>query len=156
MMPRYRSPRVATASFLRAPQGAPREIREGLDDLRARWMRLRAVAAEGARQAEAEARRTAPWKDRTGQARARLRVYVHARDIASFAITFAHGVYYGKYLEYRWGGRFAILRPIADTWVPRIRDRMRNVFRRMPGQFSLRRTIDTSSAFDHGGRRWEP
>lgn len=154
MMPRYQPPRISSASFLRAPQGAPVELRNGLDDLRQRWLRLRQVAQQGAQQAEAQAKREAPWKDRTGQARARLRVYVLAQDVADFAIYFAHGVRYGKYLENGMGGRFSILRPIANVWVPRIRDRMRNVFRRVPGQFSLRRVIDTSSAFDPGGQRW--
>lgn len=55
-------------------------------------------------------KREAPWTDRTGEARRQLISQVVV-DGAQVSLYLAHGVEYGKYLELRWGGRYAIIGP---------------------------------------------
>lgn len=54
--------------------------------------------------------REAPWADRTGQARRELRaeVEVGGQKATLYLIS---GAPHGKYLELRWGGRYAIVSP---------------------------------------------
>jgi len=153
MMPRYRPPRWPTANFLssRAKRQPPTTLGaaavDALRDLQQRYNRVPAIGRQAAQEAEDWAKANAPWKDRSGAARANLSVDFidYGR---TYALRFAHGVYYGRFLEYRWGGRYAILRPAANIWVNRLRDRLRRLFRRTVGAFSLRSVIDTTSAFD--------
>lgn len=152
MMPGYRPPRWPTQRFLRAggTQSATRlgaAVVDQLADLNARYARVPAIGQALANEAEAYAKRAAPWKDRTGAARAALEVNFLQRGRV-YILQFAHGVYYGRFLEYRWGGRYAILRPTAAIYTSRLRDRLRRLFRRAAGAFSLRQVIDTSNAFD--------
>ena len=57
---------------------------------------------------EALMRRTATWRDRTGNARSGLVARVtHSPKVHT--ITFAHSVPYGIWLEVRWAGRYAVI-----------------------------------------------
>ena len=61
-------------------------------------------------QAISHMRSTAPWTDRTGAARAGLNADVQVAT-NSVALILYHSVPYGIYLETRWGGRYAVIRP---------------------------------------------
>jgi len=58
----------------------------------------------------AQMQREASWKDRSGDARRKLVAEVVVNG-AQVALYLAHGVPYGKFLELRWGGRYAIIGP---------------------------------------------
>jgi hypothetical protein len=70
-------------------------------------------------QVEAWMKHNAPWTDRTGNARQSLNHTVERGD-HEVALTLAHGVDYGIYLEERNGGHFAILRPAIDYWAQQV------------------------------------
>jgi hypothetical protein len=59
---------------------------------------------------EAHMRNNASWTDRTGAARAGLGAQV-VTSTNRVAIVMFHSVSYGVYLETRWGGKYAIIRP---------------------------------------------
>lgn len=59
----------------------------------------------------------APWKDITGDARAKLQAKAQGLALGA-VIMIAHGVSYGTFLETMQAGRFAILVPAADYWMP--------------------------------------
>ena len=61
-------------------------------------------------QAISHMRSTAPWTDRTGAARSGLNAEVQVETNAVALILF-HSVAYGIYLEVRWGGKYAVIRP---------------------------------------------
>lgn len=84
---------------------------------------------------EAWMKSNAPWADQTGAARKSLYArVVSAKErqkagrsigLASpVSIEFGYGgdIFYSVYLEYRWGGRFSILNPTRDHWVPILLD----------------------------------
>lgn len=59
---------------------------------------------------ESDAKRNAPWKDRTGNARNGL--FGGATKQGTIISTYvAHKMDYGKYLEHKNGGEYAILNP---------------------------------------------
>jgi len=60
-----------------------------------------------------------PWVDRTGNARQSLYAIVDEL-VAEIVITFGHGVTYGKYLEFKNFGRYAVVAPAIDYFLPRI------------------------------------
>lgn len=60
----------------------------------------------------------APWNDRSGEARTRLRAEAFRMGLA-LGITVAHGVPYGIFLETMQAGRFAILVPAVMEWLPK-------------------------------------
>ena len=61
-------------------------------------------------QAISHMRSTAPWTDRTGNARSGLNAEVQVAT-NSVALVMFHSVPYGIYLETRWGGKYAVIRP---------------------------------------------
>lgn len=69
---------------------------------------MRAFAETGALKMQSYAQQNAPWTDRTGAARQRLKGSVQRRENA-FRIQIAHGVDYGIWLEFAHEKRFAIL-----------------------------------------------
>jgi len=75
------------------------------------------------------AQQNAPWQDRTGLARESLQSRVVWHDETSFSIFLGHGseVYYGVWLEVRWGGRYAILLPTLLHFAPQFRSRIAGV-----------------------------
>lgn len=81
----------------------------------------RVAEARGA-EAEQWMKETAPWTDRTGNARAGLHVEVTQAPAVLAELTFAHGedVPYGIWLEIANQGRFAIIAPAVDYWGSRL------------------------------------
>lgn len=68
---------------------------------------------------EAWMKANAPWTDRTGNARQGL--FAICDDLVQqVVITFGHYVTYGKYLEFKNQGRFAIVSPALDYFLPLI------------------------------------
>lgn len=68
------------------------------------------LAARWAIRIADDARRGAPWTNRTGAARASLFGRV-VRLATGAMIIVGHGVHYGIYLERRWGGKWAAVMP---------------------------------------------
>ncbi len=61
----------------------------------------------------------APWTDRTGDARRTLEARTEARlEYGTISMVFAHGVWYGLFLELSNGGTYAIVGPALDVWSP--------------------------------------
>jgi hypothetical protein len=68
---------------------------------------------------EQYAKDNAPWRDRTGDARAGLHADVSSQG-GVFAITLAYDVYYGFYLETHNGGEFAIVTPTVQLFASKV------------------------------------
>jgi len=68
----------------------------------------------------------APWKDRTGMARQSLKCTVEIGD-RQIVMRFAHGVDYGKYLEHKYAGKYAILRPAIEQFREEIKKDVKDV-----------------------------
>lgn len=76
-----------------------------------------AAAQYIAPQAEAHMRTSARWTDQTGNARSGLRASVVVEDGGNrIAIVLFHSVSYGIWLETRWNGRYAIIRPTVQIY----------------------------------------
>ena len=77
-------------------------------------------------------RRNRPWTDRTGAAKARLNHSVEPNWAADkVKIKLAHGVYYGVYLEFAMGKRFAIIYPTILTMGPGVVSSFENAMGRL-------------------------
>lgn len=80
---------------------------------------LPAAVAQGAQQLAddmiAYARPNAPWTDQSGDARKNLRAGVEREGTRS-TVFLEHGVPYGIWLENRWNGRYAIIRPTMEVF----------------------------------------
>jgi hypothetical protein len=66
------------------------------------------------RDAVAYMKANAPWSDRTGEARAGLDYSIDEAG-ADTTIYLFHSVSYGKWLEIRWNGRYAIILPTIEA-----------------------------------------
>lgn len=66
--------------------------------------RLHAEMQKAAKQMQDYARQNHPWTNRSGAAEAGL--YARA---AGAVITYGHTVYYGVYLEFKYGGKWGVL-----------------------------------------------
>lgn len=75
-------------------------------------------ASDLAALAEAEAKRNAPWKDQTGEARRQLRAVADNPRPGVARVTLSHGVPYGIYLEVRRAGRWSIIMPTLERLAP--------------------------------------
>jgi len=75
---------------------------------------------------ETEMKRDAPWTDRTGDARRKLKATVETTGRAT-TLTLAHGVEYGKWLELAHGGRWAIVGPTTMAAGPRVMSQLRGL-----------------------------
>lgn len=83
-------------------------------------------------------KRTASWSDQTGNARAGLTAeYVGDRDINRIAIRLAHGVSYGIWLEVKYAGKYAVIRPTLVDEGDRIMAEMRGFLGRLTGGSSF-------------------
>lgn len=77
---------------------------------------------------EADMKATASWRDRSGNARQGL----HAERVEGkgvVAIVMWHTMDYGKWLEVRFSGRYAILWPSVLRFAPRVFKMLREVFK---------------------------
>ena len=72
------------------------------------------------------AKSNAPWEDRTGAARRELQGAVVWNDDTHFTIFLGHGneIYYGIWLEVRWGGKYAIILPTLHHFAPQLGDKL--------------------------------
>lgn len=88
-----------------------RKLQANIDSLNDRANRAVAAAFEyQAPKSEARMRMTAPWTDRTGNARSGLFTATrHARTLHELLLS--HGASYGIYLENRFSGRYSTVRP---------------------------------------------
>lgn len=97
-------------------------ILDGLDKILSKTeVALRVYADSAAKKMEASAKANRPWTDRTGEARRTITAFAkHASNSQKIRITLQDGVYYGKYLEYCNGGKYAIIEPTVDKEAPNI------------------------------------
>lgn len=65
-------------------------------------------------QLSSQSKRTAPWRDRTGNARRSIHSEVH-QSIGSIILAHGIGVYYGKYLELSNGGKYRVIGPTVNS-----------------------------------------
>lgn len=74
-------------------------------------------------------KKNAPWSDESGNARRELQGIVVWDDEDHFTIMLGHGkdIYYGIWLEVRWGGRFAIILPTVYHFAPQFSDKVRTM-----------------------------
>lgn len=77
---------------------------------------------------ETEAKQNAPWTDRTGNARQGLHGFVEDLSASVVAITLAHGVSYGIFLELRNQGRYAIIMPTLEANYQPVYDMLKEIF----------------------------
>lgn len=77
---------------------------------------------------EGYAKEEASWTDRTSNARQTLHSWheVLARDVVELWL--GHGMEYGKYLEQRWGGRYAIIWPTIEAHLDAIARMLQDIF----------------------------
>jgi len=108
--------------------------RQLLNNLRTFDARVnRAIAATmrfHATRAVAYARSNAPWTDRTTNARNGLFARAES-DGKSHRIIVGHGVSYGIWLEVRFSGRYAIIRPTIDHEGPQVMRTVSELYSRM-------------------------
>lgn len=62
----------------------------------------------------------AAWQDRTGEARKQLITDIIDLADSAIVIILSHGVDYGVFLELSYGGRYAIITPALDEFIPKI------------------------------------
>lgn len=81
-----------------------------------------ALAQNWAGTLEGRAKENAPWRDRTGNARAGLYGSTELRGLMrnEVVIKLGHSMEYGVFLELARDGRYAILKPTIDAAVPEI------------------------------------
>jgi len=80
-------------------------------------------------QVENSAKRNAPWKDQTTNARNGLRAASGKEGDAHFLVL-AHQVPYGVYLETRWAGKFAVIVPTLQEYGPRVMKTLSKILER--------------------------
>lgn len=105
-------------------------ILNGLDKmLDVAQVKMRVYGDFTAKHLEAKAKQNANWKDHTGDARRTIQGEAkHAADINTVRMTLHDGVYYGKYLEYCNGGKYAIIEPTIDSEAPNVVKGLANLF----------------------------
>jgi hypothetical protein len=89
--------------------------------------RLEAMIAFVSQDMERTAKRNAPWKDQTGNARNGLKGTHKVVPNKSYTATLAHGVPYGIWLEIRWSGRYSIIMPTIVNELPYVNQLLRSI-----------------------------
>ena len=85
--------------------------------------------SEKAHQMETYAKQNHPWTNRTGNAEAGLHAHKTSSGVGwSQTIELKHSVYYGVYLEYSMGKRFAIIEPTIRVFSPRLMSEISAIF----------------------------
>lgn len=82
-----------------------------------------AVAPE----AENWMKQSAPWMDRTGNARQSLHVKTEI-DLPMIRLVLDHGMWYGVFLEFANAGRYAVVGPAVDVFTPRVFGALQGIF----------------------------
>lgn len=73
----------------------------------------------------------AKWTDRTGNARNGLGVSVDWVPRTTHAIHLFHRMWYGIFLETRWAGKYAIIRPTIEIYGPDTMRLLNKLFRKL-------------------------
>lgn len=90
------------------------EVHERTEQLKSKFeAACSLLCANGAQKMEGYAKEHRPWKDRTGNARQRLKGSWSKVD-GGYRIEIAHGVNYGVWLEFAHERRYAILKPTVE------------------------------------------
>ena len=77
----------------------------------------------------------APWEDRSGDARDGLTADADQNDAkGNLGVVLAHGVDYGVYLEFKFGGRDAIIIPTMEIMGPQLMARIGGLLDRVDYQ----------------------
>lgn len=92
---------------------------------------IHAVMEYQATKALAHMKTTAPWTDRTGNARNGLGSAVEWEPRKSHAIRLFHRMWYGIFLETRWAGKYAIILPTIQKFAPDTMRLLEKMFRRL-------------------------
>jgi hypothetical protein len=82
---------------------------------------------------ETHMKSSAPWTDRTGNARSGLRAKAGHAPFKSHWIDLWHSVPYGIWLEVRFAGRYAIVIPTIVQYGPKIMGTLNKLFARLGG-----------------------
>lgn len=91
----------------------------------------KAVADKNAAAAQNVMRQNARWTDRTGNARSGLFSVAEMAGSETIEIIFSHGhtIDYGIHLETGYSGKYAIIAPTLQQFVPLVRADLQNLFR---------------------------
>lgn len=91
---------------------------------------VKAVADYIATQAQNDMRTNAPWVDRTGNARNALFSYAEqaAGDVVSIYLSHGSAIYYGRYLELNYAGKYAIIVPTLQRILPQLEAMLKKIF----------------------------
>ncbi len=107
------------------------EVVTGLYNFRFKTkQRMQAYLQEQSEELVNYMKRTAPWNDRTGNARRGLKAEVMDSNDNVIGISLQHTVEYGVYLEYAMELRFAILEPTARLKGPDVVRGMQGILNR--------------------------
>lgn len=140
-----------TFRWVRPPDGLARAVQ---DYGRRALVAVRAAAGYVGQKMQDEARRGAPWEDRTGNARSGLfyavdgfgmgtvqgpvssgaaakrgDVTVEAGNGNTLVVTLGHTVFYGQFLELSHGGRYAIVMSTIESNLPTLERMLRGLLR---------------------------
>jgi hypothetical protein len=78
---------------------------------------------------EGAAKEDAVWTDRTGNARQSLRGVAERLGKGAAALYLYHGMDYGKHLELKYQGRYAVIMATLERYYPEIQQMARDVLR---------------------------
>lgn len=102
-----------------------KEVRQNLERMRNKvWDNMAEAVGRTGTVAQAEAKRGAPWTDRTGNARASIQATGPVISPSLVQMFLCIGVFYGKYLELSHGGKYRIIWPTIESVRP---DFVRNI-----------------------------
>lgn len=90
---------------------------------------IKTLADYFAQKMQDEARRMAPWQDRTGNARSGLFAVAEAAatDLITIYVSHGHTVYYGVFLELAHGAKYAVIMPTIERNLPEIEYQLRRL-----------------------------
>lgn len=77
---------------------------------------------------ESTAKRDHKWVDRTGNATQSLRAW--SEDIAEGVVRtwLAHGVHYGIFLEVKYSGKYSVIWPTIQSYLPTVERMLKEIF----------------------------
>lgn len=92
---------------------------------------IQQFAREFAQLWEDYAKQTAPWDDRTGDARAGLTAEYYEDGGRAVGVVLYHTVDYGIWLEVRWGSKYAVILPSMEKMGPKLLNLMEGMMDRI-------------------------
>jgi hypothetical protein len=94
---------------------------------------IQKIVEEFADECQSHMKANAPWEDRTGDARNTLTGTAYEKGDVH-GVLLAHGVTYGRFLEFRFGGRDAIVIPTLEEKGPELMARLNGLLNRVEYQ----------------------